>query len=79
MNRSEAKMIAEELHKFIRNDVRKACLLYTSPICLPFTKTLLTQFAPSKRKKTLLTDIKRGYEEITDECFKFMDLSLIHI
>lgn len=24
MNRSEAKMIAEELHKFIRNDVRKA-------------------------------------------------------
>lgn len=23
MNRSEAKMIAEELHKFIRNDVRK--------------------------------------------------------
>lgn len=24
MNRSDAKMIAEELHKFIRNDVRKA-------------------------------------------------------
>lgn len=24
INRSEAKMIAEELHKFIRNDVRKA-------------------------------------------------------
>lgn len=24
MNRSESKMIAEELHKFIRNDVRKA-------------------------------------------------------
>lgn len=24
MNRSGAKMIAEELHKFIRNDVRKA-------------------------------------------------------
>lgn len=23
MNRSDAKMIAEELHKFIRNDVRK--------------------------------------------------------
>lgn len=21
----------------------------------------------------MLTDIKRGYEEITDECFKFMD------
>ena len=28
-----------------------------------------------ERKKTLLTDIKRGYEEITDECFKFMDRS----
>lgn len=26
MNRSDAKMIAEELHKFIRNDVRKAVL-----------------------------------------------------
>ena len=24
MNRSDARMIAEELHKFIRNDVRKA-------------------------------------------------------
>lgn len=23
----------------------------------------------------MLTDIKRGYEEITDECFKFMDRS----
>ena len=28
-----------------------------------------------ERKKTLLTDIKRGYEEITDECFKFMERS----
>lgn len=23
----------------------------------------------------MLTDIKRGYEEITDECFKFMERS----
>ena len=28
MNRSDAKMIAEELHKFIRNDVRKAVTEY---------------------------------------------------
>lgn len=25
MNRSDARMIAEELHKFIRNDVEKGC------------------------------------------------------
>lgn len=39
-----------------------------------FMQAYKDKLKPKKeRKKTLLTDIKRGYEEITDECFKFMD------
>lgn len=41
-----------------------------------FMQAYKDKLKPKKeRKKTLLTDIKRGYEEITDECFKFMDRS----
>lgn len=37
-----------------------------------FMQAYKDKLKPKKeRKKTLLTDIKRGYEEITDECFKF--------
>lgn len=39
-----------------------------------FMQAYKDKLKPKKeRKKTLLTDIKRGYEGITDECFKFMD------
>lgn len=41
-----------------------------------FMQAYKDKMKPKKeRKKTLLTDIKRGYEEITDECFKFMERS----
>ena len=41
-----------------------------------FMQAYKDKLKPKKeRKKTLLTDIKRGYEEITDECFKFMERS----
>lgn len=41
-----------------------------------FMQAYKDKLKPKKeRKKTLLTDIKHGYEEITDECFKFMDRS----
>ena len=39
-----------------------------------FMKAYKDKLKPKKeRKKMLLTDIKRGYEEITDDCFKFME------
>ena len=38
MNRSDAKMIAEELHKFIRNDVRKAVTIIRKSKCSRVSK-----------------------------------------
>lgn len=41
-----------------------------------FMRAYNDKLKPKKdRKKVLLEDIKRGYEEITDECFKFMERS----
>lgn len=43
-----------------------------------FMQAYKDKLKPKKeRKKTLLTDIKRGYEEITDECFKFWNVALV--
>ena len=65
MNRSDAKMIAEELHKFIRNDVRKAVtemataeteeyLYFSDGSCKPYTIEYMIFLTPKMARVSFL-------------------------